>query len=142
MGLCTAKPVQWVSCGPLQSPTYDHGKFIDLSVATWATGHVTSFHQLLAAPRCHGNQRGVLHPDRALALIAEFHRGATRSRAIGIHQSALHWGLILGGFSGYIADNAAFGWRFAFSACGIIGVGLYGSPICIAAESTYDIRRI
>ncbi len=97
------------------------------SVATWATGHVTSFHELITARAIMGISEACYVPT-ALALIADFHRGATRSRAVGIHQSALHLGLILGGFSGYIADNAALGWRSAFNACGIIGI-VYTIPL-------------
>jgi predicted MFS family arabinose efflux permease len=66
----------------------------------------------------------------ALALITDFHRGPTRSRAVGIHQTAIYSGVILGGFAGYVADNPALGWRLAFSACGIVGI-LYAVPLFI-----------
>jgi len=66
----------------------------------------------------------------ALALITDFHLGPTRSRAVGIHQMGIYAGIILGGFSGYVADDPDLGWRFAFSACGVIGV-LYAVPLYV-----------
>jgi MFS family permease len=35
----------------------------------------------------------------ALALIADFHTGSTRSRAVGFHQIGIYIGVIVGGFS-------------------------------------------
>jgi len=58
----------------------------------------------------------------ALALIADFHIDATRSRAVGLHQMAIYAGVIAGGFSGYIADAPRLGWRFVFDAAGLAGV--------------------
>ena len=64
----------------------------------------------------------------ALALISEYHSGFTRSRAVGMHQTGIYAGQILGGFAGYVADSPEFGWRWAFSACGMIGV-IYALPL-------------
>jgi MFS family permease len=64
----------------------------------------------------------------ALALIADYHTGPTRSRAVGAHQMAIYVGVIVGGWSGYVADAPALGWRFAFDACGLVGV-LYALPL-------------
>lgn len=63
-----------------------------------------------------------------LALIADYHTGSTRSRAVGIHQMAIYCGGIAGGFSGYIADAPDFGWRWAFHATGLLGI-LYSVPL-------------
>ena len=64
----------------------------------------------------------------ALALIADFHTGHTRSRAVGLHQMGIYVGVIIGGFGGYAADHPALGWRWAFDACGVIGI-LYAVPL-------------
>jgi predicted MFS family arabinose efflux permease len=64
----------------------------------------------------------------ALALISDFHLGPTRSRAVGLHQTGIYIGLILGGYAGYVADAPAFGWRWAFSAAGLVGV-VYSFPL-------------
>jgi MFS family permease len=66
----------------------------------------------------------------ALALIADFHRGATRSRAVGIHQMGIYAGIILGGFAGHVADHPGLGWRFAYRACGIAGM-VYALPLLV-----------
>jgi len=97
------------------------------SAVTLATGHVTSFNELILARAVMGVSEAFYIPA-ALAQITDFHPGPTRSRAVGFHQMGIYAGIILGGFSGYVADNPQLGWRFAFSVCGIIGV-LYALPL-------------
>lgn len=97
------------------------------SVVTWATGHVTTYEQLLVTRAVMGVSEAFYIPA-ALALIADFHLGPTRSRAIGLHQMGIYLGVILGGFSGYAADHPSLGWRWAFDVCGIVGV-LYAIPL-------------
>ena len=97
------------------------------SLVTWWTGHVTSFHELLAARAIMGVSEAFYMPA-ALAFIADYHFGDTRSRAIGLHQSGIYLGQILGGFAGYLADSPDYGWRWAFSTCGMIGV-IYALPL-------------
>lgn len=97
------------------------------SAVTWATGHVTSFDQLIAARAIMGVSEAFYIPA-ALALITDFHTGPTRSRAVGFHQMGIYAGIIIGGFSGYVADSPSYGWRYAFSACGLIGI-LYALPL-------------
>ena len=103
------------------------GSLFVWSAVTWATGHVTTYDQLLAARAIMGVSEAFYIPA-ALALIADFHLGPTRSRAVGCHQMGIYAGVIIGGFSGYVADNPAFGWRWAFDACGLVGV-LYAVPL-------------
>jgi predicted MFS family arabinose efflux permease len=64
----------------------------------------------------------------ALALVAEFHPGATRSRAVGMHQMGVYLGVIIGGFAGYAAEEPLLGWRRTFAACGAVGVA-YALPL-------------
>ena len=97
------------------------------SAITWWTGQTHSFHELLTARALMGVSEAFYIPT-ALALIAEYHPGATRSRAIGLHQIGIYVGQILGGFAGYAADSPAYGWRWAFAACGICGI-LYCVPL-------------
>jgi MFS family permease len=97
------------------------------SAVTWATGHVTSFEQLVAARGLMGISEAFYIPA-ALALIADFHFGPTRSRAVGFHQMGIYAGIILGGFAGYAADHPSIGWRTAFDICGLVGV-LYALPL-------------
>jgi predicted MFS family arabinose efflux permease len=70
----------------------------------------------------------------ALALIADYHVGSTRSRAVGLHQMGIYAGVIVGGFSGYAADHPSFGWRWMFDVCGIVGV-LYAVPLFLLVRN-------
>ena len=83
------------------------------SAVTWWTGHVQSYDQLLLARSLMGVSEAFYIPA-ALALIADLHAGPTRSRAVGLHQMGIYCGVILGGFSGYVADAPSLGWRWAF----------------------------
>jgi sugar phosphate permease len=60
----------------------------------------------------------------ALALIADYHTGETRSRAVSFHQMGIYCGVILGGFTGYAADHPSLGWRGAFGWSGLAGMAL------------------
>ena len=109
------------------------------SVVTWATGHVQSFPQLVAARALMGISEALYIPA-ALALVAQIHRGGTRSRAVGLHQTGIYAGIILGGFSGYLADSPGLGWRSAFIACGFIGIA-YSFPLYILLIRLCDSDR-
>ena len=90
------------------------------STVTWLTGHAQSYEQLWWARALMGISEACYIPA-GLALIADFHHGGTRSRAVGIHQSGIYAGIILGGAGGYIADSS-HGWRAAFTWFGLAGV--------------------
>ena len=100
------------------------------SLVTWWTGHVTTFNELVAARALMGISEAFYIPT-ALALIADYHQGFTRSKAVGLHQTGIYIGQILGGFAGYVADSPEHGWRWAFSTCGMIGV-IYAVPLLAA----------
>ena len=97
------------------------------SIITWWTGHVTTYHELLTARALMGMSEAFYIPA-ALALIADYHPGATRSKAVGVHQTGIYLGQICGGFAGYVADSPDHGWRWAFSTCGMVGV-IYALPL-------------
>ena len=103
------------------------GSLFVWSAVTWTTGHVTTYEQLLATRALMGISEAFYIPA-ALALIADFHTGHTRSRAIGLHQMGIYAGVIVGGFGGYAADNPDLGWRWAFALCGLIGI-VYAVPL-------------
>ena len=103
------------------------GSLLAWSAVTWATGHVNTYSGLLLTRSLMGISEAFYIPA-ALALIADYHSGHTRSRAVGLHQMAIYVGVIVGGFSGYVADAPQLGWRFAFDACGIAGI-LYSVPL-------------
>jgi MFS transporter, Spinster family, sphingosine-1-phosphate transporter len=61
-----------------------------------------------------------LYFPAALGIIAVFHSGSSRSRAIGIHQSAQIIGIIAGGwYGGWAVEHV--GWRAGFGILWIIG---------------------
>ena len=106
------------------------GSLLVWSMVTWWTGHVTTFHELMAARALMGISEAFYIPA-ALALISEYHLGPTRSRAVGLHQAGIYVGQILGGFAGYMADSPDHGWRWMFTTCGMIGV-IYAIPFIAA----------
>jgi MFS family permease len=105
------------------------GSLFAWSAITWATGHVTSYEGLLLTRSLMGVSEAFYIPA-ALALIADHHRGPTRSRAVGAHQMAIYCGVIAGGFAGYAADSPSLGWRRAFEACGLFGMA-YALPLTL-----------
>lgn len=99
------------------------------SLVTWTTGHVKTYDGLLLTRSLMGISEAFYMPA-ALAFIADYHAGATRSRAIGLHQMAIYVGVIVGGASGYVADAPTLGWRVAFDVCGAVGI-IYAVPLAI-----------
>lgn len=90
------------------------------SAVTWATGHVHTYEQMVWTRALMGISEAFYIPA-ALALIADYHTGPTRSRAVGVHQMGIYVGIALGGFSGYVAESS-HGWRAVFDWCGAFGV--------------------
>jgi MFS transporter, Spinster family, sphingosine-1-phosphate transporter len=111
------------------------------AVTVW-TGMTETYHALLWARSLMGISEAFYIPA-ALALIADYHVGHTRSRAIGLHQLGIYCGQILGGFGGAIAANPDLGWRFAFQACGVIGIA-YALPLAICLRDAPEsvIRKV
>jgi len=94
------------------------------SLAVWsgvtlAMGYATSFNQLFVLRALMGVSEALYIPA-GLALIADYHRGTTRSLAIGIHLSGLYFGQALGGFGATVA--AEFSWQQAFHLFGLAGI--------------------
>lgn len=95
------------------------GSLFVWSAMTWLTGHARNFEELLWARALMGLSEACYIPA-ALALIADYHTGSTRSLANGLHMSGVYAGAAMGGVGGYIAEW--YGWRFAFELFGIVGV--------------------
>jgi MFS family permease len=83
----------------------------------------------------------------SMSLISDYHGKATRSRAMGCHQTSVYFGTIAGGFfAGSIGQY--YGWRWSFIIFGGLGVllglalhNLLLEPARGAADSA-DIRQI
>jgi predicted MFS family arabinose efflux permease len=95
------------------------GSLFVWSAVTWLTGHAQTYSQMLCFRALMGISEAFYIPA-ALALIADFHTGGTRAKAIGIHQSGIYAGLALGGIGGYIAQTSS--WRNCFTWFGAAGV--------------------
>ena len=95
------------------------GSLFVWSAVTWATGHAQTFSQMLTCRALMGVSEA-FYISAALALIADFHTGGTRAKAIGLHQTGIYAGLALGGVGGYIADHSS--WRNCFTWFGAVGV--------------------
>ncbi len=106
------------------------GSLFAWSAVTALTGSASTFRELMWARTLMGVSEAFYIPA-ALALIADMHSERTRSRAVGVHQTAIYVGMMAGGFGGYVADAPALGWRFAFHAAGAVGV-LYALPLAFA----------
>ncbi|KAB2654240.1 MAG: MFS transporter [Verrucomicrobia bacterium] len=97
------------------------GSLFAWSAITFVTGHVTMYDGLLWTRTLMGVSEAFYIPA-ALALIMDYHTGNTRSRATGLHQMGIYCGVILGGFTGYVADAPALGWRWMFNVTGLVGI--------------------
>lgn len=89
------------------------------SAVTMAMGYATSFDQLYVLRALMGVSEALYIPA-GLALIADYHRGSTRSLAVGIHLSGLYLGQALGGFGATVAHS--YSWQQAFHLFGLIGI--------------------
>ncbi len=98
------------------------------SAVTWLTGQATTYSQMLSFRALMGISEAFYIPA-ALALIADFHAGGTRARAVGIHQSGIYAGLALGGIGGYIAQASS--WRNCFTWFGVTGL-IYSVVLMLA----------
>jgi predicted MFS family arabinose efflux permease len=96
------------------------------SAVTLATGYAGNYAQMVAARGLMGLSEACYLPA-ALAMIAQHHGPKTRSLAVGIHQSGIYVGLILGGAGGGWLGQR-YGWRLAFVLLGAMGI-LYAAVL-------------
>ncbi len=115
------------------------GSLFVWSTVTLLMGHSTSFNQLYILRAIMGISEAFYIPA-ALALIADYHQGKTRSLAIGIHTTGIYLGQALGGFGATIAGN--FSWQLTFQSFGIVGVAYALLLILFLKENkTYTIDK-
>ena len=90
------------------------------SLATIACGAAGSVGAFLAWRAVIGLTEALYYPA-AVGLIATAHSAGTRSKALGIHQSAQFAGLVVGGwYGGWMADH--YSWRWGFTGAGLVGL--------------------
>src|SRR5208283_1905885 len=89
------------------------------SIVTIATTLSRSFRPLFAFMAAEGVAETIYVPS-AMSMISDYHGKATRSRAMGIHQTSVYAGTIGGGFlAGLIGEY--YGWRWSFIILGGLG---------------------
>ncbi len=132
--------VVYAICSPIGGWVADRVNrkwLIVLSLAVWSSvtllmGHAHNFPELYWLRAGMGISEALYIPA-GLALIADFHRGSTRSLAVGLHLSGLYMGQALGGIGGWIAQDVS--WRAAFGSCGWFGVGYALVLVCFLREA-------
>lgn len=95
------------------------GSLLVWSLITWLTAHAKTYEQLLATRLLMGISEASYMPA-ALALVADYHRGCTRSLATGILLGGVIVGSGLGGLGGWLAERQ--GWSYAFNLFGLVGI--------------------
>ncbi len=94
------------------------------SLAVWSgvtlsMGFVNNFDTLYVLRAIMGISEALYIPA-GLSLIADYHKGKTRSLAIGIHMTGLYVGQAMGGFGATVAHE--YTWQTAFHTFGLIGL--------------------
>lgn len=85
-----------------------------------ATAFSRTFRHLLFFRAAEGLGETFYYPA-SVSMISDYHGPATRSRALGLHQTSVYVGTIAGGFfAGLIAEY--FGWRWSFILFGEMGI--------------------
>jgi len=85
-----------------------------------STAAVSGFRGLFTMRALEGMGEAFYFPA-SMSLVSDYHGPATRSRAIGIHQTSVYIGTIAGGFfAGLIGQR--YGWRWSFVVFGGLGI--------------------
>jgi MFS family permease len=98
------------------------GGLVFWSVITAATALSTNYWELVTCRALEGLSEALYFPA-SMSLISDYHTGATRSRAMSLHQSSVYAGTIAGGAAaGFLGQY--HGWRSAFWVFGALGLAL------------------
>jgi MFS family permease len=90
------------------------------SAICMATALSRGFGQLLFFRAAEGLGETFYFPA-SMSLMSDYHGGATRSRALGLHQTSVYIGTIAGGyFAGLVGQR--YGWRWSFVVFGGLGI--------------------
>lgn len=95
------------------------GSLFVWSGVTLSMGFVDNFNHLFLLRAIMGVSEALYIPA-GLSLIADYHKGPTRSLAIGVHMTGLYMGQALGGFGATVADTLS--WQQTFHYFGLAGI--------------------
>ena len=115
-------------CGPFAGSIVDRvrrkmavlGGLYVWSAICMATAAARTFPQLLFFRAAEGLGETFYFPA-SMSLISDYHGKRTRSRAMGLHQTAVYIGTISGGFFGALIGQR-YGWRWSFIVFGGLGI--------------------
>ncbi len=110
------------------------GSLFVWSGVTLIMGFATTFRQLYVLRAVMGVSEALYIPA-GLALITDYHKGNTRSLAVGIHMTGLYVGQALGGFGATVAQ--AWSWQITFRSFGLVGV-LYSIVLVLLLHENRD----
>lgn len=96
------------------------GGLIFWSLITVATALSRTYWHLVLFRALEGLGETFYYPA-SMSLLSDYHGRDTRSRAMGIHQSSVYAGTILGGtVAGFLGQH--YGWRSSFKLFGSLGI--------------------
>ncbi|HXA52754.1 MAG TPA: MFS transporter [Candidatus Acidoferrum sp.] len=108
------------------------GGLLFWSAITLCTAFCTQYWQLVLVRALEGLGESFYFPA-SMSLIADYHGGGTRSRAMSLHQSSVYAGTIAGGsLAGYLGQY--HGWRSSFYLFGWGGMALAMVLVAILRE--------
>jgi MFS transporter, ACS family, D-galactonate transporter len=113
------------------------GSLFVWSGVTLLMGYATTFNQLYILRAIMGISEALYIPA-GLALIADYHRGNTRSLAVGIHTTGIYVGLALGGFGATVAHT--WSWETTFHSFGLSGMLYSIILVLFLKENRPDIK--
>lgn len=102
------------------------GSLLVWSIVTFLTSYVTTYEELLVTRALMGISEACYIPA-GLAMIMDYHKGATRSLANGIHMAGIMIGQSLGFIGGWLAETHS--WNYAFFTFGLFGI-VYAIFLC------------
>lgn len=113
------------------------------SLAVWSgvtltMGYAQNFDQLYILRAIMGVSEALYIPA-GLSLIADYHKGNTRSLAIGIHMTGLYLGQALGGFGATVAHH--WSWQQAFHLFGLVGI-IYSAVLVLFLKEKRELEAI
>ena len=112
------------------------GSLFVWSGVTLMMGYAKTFDQLYVLRALMGVSEALYIPA-GLALIADYHRGSTRSLAVGIHMTGLYAGQALGGFGATVAHT--WSWQITFHTFGLIGV-IYSAVLIFFLHEKREVQ--
>lgn len=96
------------------------GGLVFWSLVTLATAWATEYWHLLACRALEGLGEAFYFPA-SMSMICDYHKPETRSRAMGLHQSSVYAGTVVGGtVAGLYAQE--YGWQSGFILFGRLGL--------------------